>query len=254
MEQVVVRHAREQLDRLDDHGLAGVGVLGGKEKQVARRVEACQRVAGGVEHLDHARREQRQVGAGEAAGGERRLQHVPVRGVAQAEAQVLDQRAGHWPAEIAREQEVVVAPRFAVARGVLLDVGHGGAEVARFRHTAVTREDVVAVAASDAVVARPAQDEIVARAAADDVVARAPEQPIVAVPAQDLEVRNQRPLLEVARVDAPLAVDALELVLGVGVELVVARTQVDDRALDADGLIEEELLLEYRGCASGLLR
>ena len=247
-------HAREQLDRLDVHAVAGVGVRRGKEEQMARRVEAHQRIAVCAQHLDHVGGQQRPVGAAKAAAGERRIQHVPVGCVAQAEAQVLDHGAGAGTAERARVQHVVIAPGTAVARGVLERVRHGGAQVAGLGGAAVAGQDVVAIAAGDAVVARPAQDEVVARATTDDVVAGAAEQAVVAVPAQDLEVRDQRPLLEVARVDAPLAVDPLELEFRVGVELVVACTQIDHRALDADGLVEQVLLLVHPGSTCGPLR
>ena len=87
--------------------------------------------------LDHEVGQQRRVGAVKAAAGERRIQHVPVGRVAQAEAQVLDHGAGAGTAERARVQHVVIAPGTAVARGVLERVRHGGAQVAGLGGAAV---------------------------------------------------------------------------------------------------------------------
>jgi len=145
-------------------------------------------------------------------------------------------------ADLEPEQLVMfVAARNAAARSELVPV--------RFQDP-IAGQEIAAGPAGDRVVAAAAHDQVGATAAVDDVVVGAPEEPIVTVAAVDLQGHDQALLLEVARIDAPLADRSRIHELRVAVDDVIASAGVDDGLLDAHHLVEDVGIVLGKAMAS----
>ena len=199
-------------------------------------------------HLDHRGHELGRRGRIEGLQGGRRAQGIPVGLVVEREIEALDRGAGE-------QRRQALADHGCERVGVVSHPPDDLVGVGDERGPAAG-DPVVAAAAVDPVVARAAGDHVGPLASFDRVVAEAAKEPVGPRAATDHEIGKQRPLLQVARLDTPLA--ALDEVFGIGTHLVVTRADVDHEPLRAKGREEREILpvgrqIDAAGCRT-LLR
>ena len=249
MQQVIIRHAIELLDRQHGERRAGIGVLR-REQEEARILQA--REQGGVgrvveqrvlrrvieHHGDHLRRQPglARIARHELFHGIRRSDEVVVPVVTLVEREPLDLEArGHFGHE-RREVHVVIPAVHAVAVHELVVVRLG---------RRVTRQQVLARAAINHVVPFATRDEVITGVSEEQIRVRPAEEPVIPRPTTDLQLGQHAALLQVAGLEAPLLVAIGDEVCWIAVEHVVARAQVHDHVLDLAGLVVEVELREH---------
>ena len=240
VQEIEVRHAGEALARDELHRLVGIRDVLGREQEGAqllpRRHERAF-VVHDLAHVDHVAGQQRGRRLAEAADGLGRRHDVPVARVAEMDVEAIDRRAGPDGRQLGRERHEVVAVGRAGARDELVGIR---------LEDVITGQQVAARTAADPVVATATEHDVGAGAAVQRVVHGPAEQPIVAVATVDLQGADERALLEVAGIDAVLALGVRVLEAGIAVHDVVAGARVDDGLLDAHRLVEDEVLDEHR--------
>ena len=181
---------------------------------------------------DHVTRQQGAVTGAEGLQRVRRANDKPVAGITLVQSQTvdLDDLSRLDTRQLGSEVDIRVVAGGADTLNKL--------EVVR-RVRRVAGQQVDTAAAIDIVVALATGDEVDTAATFDMIVTGTAKEPVVTVAAEDFEVAERGTLLDIARINAVLAVQVRELVLRIGVDDIVTALGVDLKSFNLVDLEEE---------------